>query len=133
MDITEVSIIHHVGIVLLMIWLLSAFNSCHPLVYFISLIYLYLVHENFSTRFRRKVRFEERRQANQKRVLSDSESVRWLNHLVENYMAYMYGKYSLTEIPPPSHTLVLGEVQTLDRERSYGSEFVHGKISTNDY
>ncbi|KAD6794462.1 hypothetical protein E3N88_05377 [Mikania micrantha] len=84
MDITEVSIIHHVGIVLLMIWLLSAFNSCHPLVYFISLIYLYLVHENFSTRFRRKVRFEERRQANQKRVLSDSESVRWLNHLVEN-------------------------------------------------
>ncbi|KAI7746683.1 hypothetical protein M8C21_018295, partial [Ambrosia artemisiifolia] len=53
MDITEVSIIHH-------------------------------VHENFATRFRRKVRFEERRQANQKRVLSDSESVRWLNHLVEN-------------------------------------------------
>ncbi|KAI3789512.1 hypothetical protein L2E82_02311 [Cichorium intybus] len=83
MDITEVSIIHHVGIVLLVIWLLSSFNSCHPVVYFISLIYLYLVHENFSTRFRRKVRFEERRQANQKRVLSDSESVRWLNHMVE--------------------------------------------------
>ncbi|XP_076924909.1 C2 domain-containing protein At1g53590-like [Bidens hawaiensis] len=84
MDITEVSIIHHVGIVFLVIWLLSAFNSCHPLVYFISFIYLYLVHENFAIRFRRKVRFEERRQANQKRVLSDSESVRWLNHLVEN-------------------------------------------------
>ncbi|XP_071685977.1 C2 domain-containing protein At1g53590-like [Rutidosis leptorrhynchoides] len=83
MDITEVSIIHHVGIVLLMIWLLSSFNYCHPLVYFVSLIYLYLVHDNFSTRFRKKVRFEERRQANQKRVLSDSESVRWLNHLVE--------------------------------------------------
>ncbi|KAI3803545.1 hypothetical protein L1987_31701 [Smallanthus sonchifolius] len=84
MDITEVSIIHHVGIVLFVIWLLSAFSSCHPSVYFISLIYLYLVHENFSERFRRKVRFEERRQANQKRVLSDSESVRWLNHLVES-------------------------------------------------
>ncbi|KAJ0493693.1 putative C2 domain, synaptotagmin-like mitochondrial-lipid-binding domain, C2 domain superfamily [Helianthus annuus] len=84
MDITEVSIIHHVGIVLLVIWLISSFSSCHPLVYFISLIYLYLVHENFAERFRRKVRFEERRQANQKRVLSDSESVRWLNHLIEN-------------------------------------------------
>ncbi|KAL8223713.1 hypothetical protein R6Q57_019188 [Mikania cordata] len=84
MDVTEVSIIHHVGIVLLVIWLISSFSSCHPLVYFSSLIYLYLVHENFATRFRRKVRFEERRQANQKRVLSGSESVRWLNHLVEN-------------------------------------------------
>ncbi|KAK1414360.1 hypothetical protein QVD17_30104 [Tagetes erecta] len=84
MDITEVSIIHHIGIVLLVIWLLSSFSSCHLLVYFISLIYLYLVHENLAERFRRKVRFEERRQANQKRVLSDSESVRWLNHLVEN-------------------------------------------------
>ncbi|KAK9078189.1 hypothetical protein SSX86_002246 [Deinandra increscens subsp. villosa] len=84
MDVTEISIIHHVGIVLLGIWLLSAFSYCHPSVYFIALIYLYLVHENFSTRFRRKVRFEERRQANQKRVLSDSESVRWLNHLVES-------------------------------------------------
>ncbi|CAI9286553.1 unnamed protein product [Lactuca saligna] len=83
MDITEVSIIHHVGIVFLVIWLLSSFGYCHPIVYFISFIYLYMVHENFSTRFRRKVRFEERRQANQKRVLSDSESVRWLNHMVE--------------------------------------------------
>ncbi|KAI7736345.1 hypothetical protein M8C21_028118, partial [Ambrosia artemisiifolia] len=84
MDITEVSIIHHMGIVLLVIWLISCFSSCHPLVYVISLIYLYLVHENFAEKFRRKVRFEERRQANQKRVLSDSESVRWLNHLIEN-------------------------------------------------
>ncbi|XP_024979449.1 C2 domain-containing protein At1g53590-like isoform X1 [Cynara cardunculus var. scolymus] len=86
MDITEVSIIHHVGIVFLVIWLLTSFNYCNsndPIVYFVSLIYLYLVHENFSTRFRRKVRFEERRQASQKRVLSDSESVRWLNHMVE--------------------------------------------------
>lgn len=95
MDITEVSIIHHIGIVLLVIWLLSSFNYCHPLFYFISLIYLYLVskilksinfvlflhkswvfmiflllkvHENLAERFRRKVRFEERKQANQKRV-----------------------------------------------------------------
>lgn len=83
MDITEVSIIHHVGIVFLLIWLLSSFNVCHPVVYFFCLIYLYLVHDNFATRLRRKVRFEERRHAYQKRVLSDSESVRWLNHLVE--------------------------------------------------
>nr|XP_043626644.1 C2 domain-containing protein At1g53590-like [Erigeron canadensis] len=83
MDITEVSFIHHVGIVLLVIWLLSFFNSCHPLVYLFSFIYLYMVHENVSPRFKRKVRFEEIRQANEKMVFSDSGSVRWLNHLIK--------------------------------------------------
>ncbi|KAK9049322.1 hypothetical protein SSX86_031712 [Deinandra increscens subsp. villosa] len=77
------SIILHVAIVLFLIWLLSSFNYCHPLVYFLSFIYLYLVHERCAMRLRRKIQFEERKQANQKRVLSDSESVRWLNHIIE--------------------------------------------------
>ncbi|KAK6946572.1 C2 domain [Dillenia turbinata] len=83
MVITEVSIIHHVGIVLVLLWLLSSFNCCHPIAYFISLIYLYQVHETYVLRLRRKLQFEERKQAHQKRVLSDSETVRWLNHAVE--------------------------------------------------
>lgn len=37
------TMIHHVGIVLFLIWLLSSFDYCHPLVYFISFIYLYMV------------------------------------------------------------------------------------------
>ncbi|KAK4285779.1 hypothetical protein QN277_002429 [Acacia crassicarpa] len=84
MDITEISILHHACIVLLGLWLLSAFNWCHPVAYFVALIYLYLVHERYVTRLRRKLQFEEKKQANQRRVLSDSESVRWLNHAVEN-------------------------------------------------
>lgn len=84
MDITEVSILHHVGIVLIGIWVLSAYNWCHSVVYFLALIYLYLVHERYVTRLRKKLQFEERKQANQRRVLSDSETVRWLNHAVEN-------------------------------------------------
>ncbi|KAM1311404.1 hypothetical protein ACFX2I_007898 [Malus domestica] len=83
MDVTEVTLIHHVGIVLMVIWFLSHFNCCHPVVYFISLIYLYLVHERYVMRLQKKLRFEERKQANQRRVLSDSETVRWLNHAVE--------------------------------------------------
>lgn len=43
MDITEVTLIHHVGIVLLSLWFLSYFNWCHPVAYFVSLIYLFLV------------------------------------------------------------------------------------------
>ncbi|RYQ83092.1 hypothetical protein Ahy_B10g101713 isoform E [Arachis hypogaea] len=84
MDITEVTILHHVGIVLMVMWLLSAVNYFHPFAYFVALIYLYLVHELYVTRLRKKVQFEERKQANQRRVLSDSETVRWLNHAVEN-------------------------------------------------
>ncbi|KAK2992121.1 hypothetical protein RJ640_006423 [Escallonia rubra] len=83
MDITETSVIHHVGIVLLLLWLLSSFNCCHPVAYFISLIYLGVVHERYLMRLRRNIQFEERRQAYQRRVLSDSETVRWLNHAVE--------------------------------------------------
>ncbi|CAB4277166.1 unnamed protein product [Prunus armeniaca] len=83
MDIKEVSIIHHVGIVLSVLWLLSHFNCCHPVAYFASLIYLYLVHEEYVMRLRKKLQFEERKQANQKRVLSDSETLRWLNHAIE--------------------------------------------------
>ncbi|KAJ7981942.1 C2 domain containing protein [Quillaja saponaria] len=83
MDITDISIFHHVGIVLLLLWLLSAFNWCHGVAYFVALIYLYLVHDRYITRLRKKLQFEERKQANQKRVLSDSETVRWLNHAVE--------------------------------------------------
>ncbi|XP_038897504.1 C2 domain-containing protein At1g53590 isoform X1 [Benincasa hispida] len=79
----EVSIMIHVGFVLFLLWLLSAFNCCHLAAYFISLIYLYLVHERFFFKLRRKLQFEERKQANQRRVLTDSETVRWLNHAVE--------------------------------------------------
>ncbi|PRQ30780.1 putative C2 domain-containing protein [Rosa chinensis] len=83
MDITEVTLIHHVGLVLALLWLLSHYNCCHALAYFLSLIYLFVVHERYVMRLRKKLQFEERKQGNQRRVLSDSETVRWLNHAVE--------------------------------------------------
>ncbi|XP_049404790.1 C2 domain-containing protein At1g53590-like isoform X2 [Solanum stenotomum] len=66
-SITEVTILHHVGIVLIVLWLLNSFNYGHPLVYFISLIYLYLVNEQYVTRLKKKLQFEEKRQSNQRR------------------------------------------------------------------
>ncbi|CAH9107538.1 unnamed protein product [Cuscuta europaea] len=75
--------IHHVVIVLLLLWLLNSFNSCHPFAYFISIVYIFLIHENYVTRLRRRLQFEEKKQSYQRRVLSDSESVRWLNHALE--------------------------------------------------
>ncbi|KAJ0264062.1 Calcium-dependent lipid-binding [Hirschfeldia incana] len=46
-------------------------------------VFHHVVHERFVKRLRRKFQFEETKQANQRRVLADSESVRWLNHAAE--------------------------------------------------
>lgn len=42
-SITDATILHHVCIVLVSLWCLNSFNCCHPVAYFLSLIYLYLV------------------------------------------------------------------------------------------
>ncbi|TYI96047.1 hypothetical protein E1A91_D01G042100v1, partial [Gossypium mustelinum] len=82
MGLMEISIMLHVGSVLFLLLTLSQFKLCHSVAYFVSLIYLYLVHERYATRLRKKLEFEEKRQQFRRRVLSDSESVR-LNHAVE--------------------------------------------------
>ncbi|XP_057540296.1 C2 domain-containing protein At1g53590 isoform X2 [Amaranthus tricolor] len=83
MVITEISMIHHVGIVLILLWLLNSYNCCHPVLYFVSLIYLYQIHERYVMRLKRKLQFEGRKAANQRRILTDSETVRWLNYAIE--------------------------------------------------
>ncbi|PIN16651.1 hypothetical protein CDL12_10697 [Handroanthus impetiginosus] len=82
-SIIDATILHHVSIVLLLLWLLNSFDCCHPVAYFLSLIYLYLVHEGYVLKLRKILQVEEKRESNQRRVLSDSESVRWLNHAIE--------------------------------------------------
>ncbi|KAI3457531.1 hypothetical protein Pfo_014194 [Paulownia fortunei] len=82
-SITDATILHHVCIVLLVLWFLNSFNYCHPVAYFLSLIYIYLVHEGYVLKLRKKLQFEEKTESNQRRVLSDSETVRWLNHAIE--------------------------------------------------
>ncbi|KFK38816.1 hypothetical protein AALP_AA3G164100 [Arabis alpina] len=79
----ECLVIHHVVVVLLLLWILSYLNRSHAFFYFLAMVYLYLVHERYVMRLRQKLQFEERKQANQRRVLSDSESVRWMNYAVE--------------------------------------------------
>ncbi|XP_047333884.1 C2 domain-containing protein At1g53590-like [Impatiens glandulifera] len=83
MDITEVTILHHVALVLLLLWWLTLFDRCNSIAYLLSFIYLYLVHDRYLMRLKKKLQFDERRQNNQRRVLCDSETVRWLNYAVE--------------------------------------------------
>ncbi|ONK69964.1 uncharacterized protein A4U43_C05F28790 [Asparagus officinalis] len=79
----EVSIIHHLAFVLLVLWILNYIGRSHPFAFFIALLYLYEVNQSYSKRLWRRLQFEERKSANQNRLLLDSESVRWLNHVVE--------------------------------------------------
>ncbi|WOL08376.1 hypothetical protein Cni_G17129 [Canna indica] len=83
MDITEVSILHHIALVLLLLWALVQLGRAHPFVFFAALLYLYAVNARYTWRLRKRLQFEERKSANQRRVLSDTESVRWLNHAIE--------------------------------------------------
>lgn len=82
-SVLEATLLHHVGIVLIVLWMLNSFNYCNPVAYFISFVYLFLVHEIYVVRLRKTLEFEEKRNSNQRKILSDSETVRWLNHVVE--------------------------------------------------
>ncbi|KAG6395831.1 hypothetical protein SASPL_141960 [Salvia splendens] len=82
-SVLDSTLLHHVCIVLIVLWFLNSFNWCHPIAYVLSLIYLYLVHELYVMKLRKKMQFEEKRESDQRRLLTDSESLRWLNHAIE--------------------------------------------------
>ncbi|XP_073057495.1 C2 domain-containing protein At1g53590-like [Primulina eburnea] len=82
-SVKDATLLHHVCIILLLLWFLNSFNCCHPVAYFLSLVYLYFVHEEYVIRLRKKLKFEAKIESNQRRVFSDSETVTWLNHAVE--------------------------------------------------
>ncbi|XP_078176898.1 C2 domain-containing protein At1g53590-like isoform X3 [Carex rostrata] len=67
MSILDISIVHHIALVLAVIWALVSVGWSHPLVFFCALIYLYAVNERYSDRLRRRLQYEERKSANQKR------------------------------------------------------------------
>ncbi|KAG6526558.1 hypothetical protein ZIOFF_016549 [Zingiber officinale] len=83
MDITEVSILHHIALILLLLCGLVRLGWAHPVVFLVSFFYLYAVNARYTLRLQKRLQFEERKYANQRRLLSDTESVRWLNYAVE--------------------------------------------------
>ncbi|KAL8153231.1 hypothetical protein V2J09_010991 [Rumex salicifolius] len=83
MSITDISVIHHVAVVFFLLWLLNTFGYSQPIFYFFSLVYLLQVNERYVMRLNRKLKYEQRRHANQRRLLLESETVRWLNHAIE--------------------------------------------------
>nr|CAD1842478.1 unnamed protein product [Ananas comosus var. bracteatus] len=83
MDIIEISIVHHIGIVLTALWIAVRLGWSHPLLFFMAFVYLCKVNERYIMKLRRRLQYEERRSASQRRLLSDAETVRWLNYAVK--------------------------------------------------
>ncbi|KAL5989977.1 hypothetical protein ACLOJK_010872 [Asimina triloba] len=78
------SLMHHIGVVLFLLWAVSSFRCSHdPIIYLASLAYLYKVNQRLIMKLRRTTQFEKGSRANQRRALSDSERVWWLNHAAE--------------------------------------------------
>eukprot|EP01018_Ginkgo_biloba_P025947 Gb_32708 [translate_table: standard] len=77
------SLVYHVGIVFVIAWIASTFNFNSPVLYIIGFLYLYQVDRRYTSKIHKRIRHEERKHANQKRLLSYSETVRWLNHSIE--------------------------------------------------
>ncbi|CAO2038548.1 unnamed protein product [Urochloa humidicola] len=83
MDITEVTVVHHAALALLALWAAAASGWAHPALFLAALLYIFAVNERYTMRLRRKLQYEERKCSNQRKLLSDAETVRWLNYAVE--------------------------------------------------
>ncbi|XP_037483913.1 C2 domain-containing protein At1g53590-like [Triticum dicoccoides] len=83
MDITEVTVVHHVALVLAALWAAGNAGWAHPALFLLALVYIFAVNGRYTMRLKKRLQFEEKRSANQRRLLSDAETVRWLNYAVE--------------------------------------------------
>ncbi|KAL6877582.1 hypothetical protein ACP4OV_012797 [Aristida adscensionis] len=83
MDITEVTVVHHAALVLAALWAAAAAGWPHPVLFLLALIYIFAVNERYTMRLRKRLQYEERKCTNQRKLLSDAETVRWLNYAVE--------------------------------------------------
>ncbi|KAL2650490.1 hypothetical protein R1flu_018618 [Riccia fluitans] len=73
----------HVALVLIVGWISSLLKFNLPFVFTLGLIYLYFVEQRINAKTKSRIRSEERKANDRKRLLSDAETARWLNSTVE--------------------------------------------------
>ncbi|WVZ72487.1 hypothetical protein U9M48_020937 [Paspalum notatum var. saurae] len=82
MDAVELPLVYHIGLALAALWAAAAIGFRGFLLYLLAFLYLYMVNARCALRLRKRIKHEEMKSAYQKRVLSDAESVRWLNYAI---------------------------------------------------
>lgn len=75
--------VHHAALVLAALWAAAAAGWAHPALFLVALLYIFAVNQRYTMRLWRRIQYEERKCANQRKLLSDAETVRWLNYAVE--------------------------------------------------
>ncbi|KAG6543494.1 hypothetical protein Mapa_015164 [Marchantia paleacea] len=73
----------HVALVLTVGWIASLWSLNLPFVFTVGFAYLYFVEGRLKAKFESRIRSEERKVHDRKRLLSDAETARWLNSTVE--------------------------------------------------
>ncbi|RCV23386.1 hypothetical protein SEVIR_5G002000v4 [Setaria viridis] len=82
MDAAELPLVYHIGLVLAALWAAGALGIRHSFLFLLAFLYLYMVNARCAMRLRKRIQHEEMKSAYQRRLLSDAESVRWLNHAI---------------------------------------------------
>ncbi|CAO2175261.1 unnamed protein product [Urochloa humidicola] len=82
MDAAELPLVYHIGLVLAALWAAGALGIRHSVLFLLAFLYLYMVNARCAMRLRKRIQHEEMKSAYQRRLLSDAESVRWLNHAI---------------------------------------------------
>ncbi|KAL6850145.1 hypothetical protein ACP4OV_020772 [Aristida adscensionis] len=83
MDAAELPLLGHIGLVLAALWAAGSLGVRHSLLFLLAFLYLYMVNGRCAMRLRKRIQHEEMKSAYQRRLLSDAESVRWLNHAIK--------------------------------------------------
>ncbi|BFI23769.1 hypothetical protein MPTK2_1g05270 [Marchantia polymorpha subsp. ruderalis] len=73
----------HVALVLSVGWIASLWSFNLPFVFTVGFAYLYYVEGRMKAKFESRIRSDERKFHDRKRLLSDAETARWLNSSVE--------------------------------------------------
>ncbi|XP_006643983.1 C2 domain-containing protein At1g53590-like isoform X1 [Oryza brachyantha] len=83
MDAGELPIVYHIGLVLAALWAAGSLGFRHSVLFLLAFLYLYMVNGRCAMRLRKRIQHEEIKSAYQRRLLSDAESVRWLNYAIK--------------------------------------------------
>uniref|UniRef100_A0A0D3ELM7 C2 domain-containing protein n=1 Tax=Oryza barthii TaxID=65489 RepID=A0A0D3ELM7_9ORYZ len=83
MDAGELPIVYHIGIVLAALWAAGSLGFRHSVLFLLAFLYLYMVNARCAMKLRKRIQHEEMKSAYQRRLLSDAESVRWLNYAIK--------------------------------------------------
>ncbi|GJN06595.1 hypothetical protein PR202_ga24340 [Eleusine coracana subsp. coracana] len=82
MDAADLPLLCHIALVLAVLWAAGTVACGHSVLFLLAFLYLYMVNARCGMRLRKRIQHEEMKSAYQRRLLSDAETVRWLNHAI---------------------------------------------------